>query len=105
MKRVVYGFVFLIIGVIVLYGAIVIYGNIQFANANPYKVPDADKAAYSARIINTGLTFYSDDAIKQGKMLKMQGYWDLTDGKYRYLKTDLILDEDIFGPIRLTKRQ
>lgn len=89
---------------IVVYGGITIYGNIHLSNADDYYSPDKDKAQYSARIINSGLTFYSDRAVQNGSIIVLDGYWELIDDKYEYQNELLPLDEKIFGPIRLVKR-
>lgn len=95
----------LIVAVIAIYIGVVIYGNFKFANDNPYSVPNPEKAEYKARIVNTGLTFYSDDARKDGKIVTMKGYWEMTEDKYRHYKDTITLDENIFGPIYFIKRQ
>lgn len=104
MKKLVYGLIITIIVGIVLYGAITIYGNFHFSNVDTNYSPDKDKAQYSARIKNTGLTFYSNDAVKDGSVLILKGYWELVGDKYKFRDKVLVMDENIFGPIRLVER-
>ncbi len=68
-------------------------------------MPDSSKAAYIVLIKNTGNLLLTDEYKKQGDIYILQGYWELVEGKWRFRKTELKLNEGIFGKIEIERRE
>jgi len=105
MQKFVVAVVCIVISCMVIYGGITLFYAFWPQTENTYNKPSVKKAMYSARIINTGLTFYADNGEKTDGIVEMkEEYWELRDGNYKKIDGDLMLDESIFGPVRLTVR-
>jgi hypothetical protein len=81
--------------------------------------PSIEKAEYSLRIKNTGVTVYSDKVMntpidtppgatwvtRQLYLYTLpDGYWEVKGDKFVFRKVALTLDERIFGEIEMAKR-
>ena len=93
---------FLVVGLI--YFGSCVYGNVKALDSNPRDVPEVADAQYKVVIVNTGNTLLSDDAERIGTVVTLNGYWELMKIKFKYHKESILLDEDIFGPIKITRR-
>lgn len=79
-----------------------IYANAKAMDRNPYGIPDA---AYSVKVINTGLIYYTNGLTDSEGVVVMHGYWQLIGEKYKHTPEDSPpLVRDIFGPIEVRKR-
>lgn len=94
-----------VIGIIAVYGALIIYGNVQALTEKEYSIPDISQAEYKIIIENTGNLLYSDDVEDNGRIIILNGYWDLQGKEFVYHNKMFPLDEDIFGPVTVTRRE
>lgn len=68
-------------------------------------MPDIKKATYSVLIKNTGNLLLTDEYEHYGNIYILKGYWELTGQKWEYRKSQLVLDEQIFGKIEVKRRE
>ena len=82
-----------------------IYANfIQSPAGASSTMPDIEKATYSVYIENTGNLILTDSYEHQGNIYILQGYFELVGQKWQYRKSELVLDEAIFGKITIERR-
>ncbi len=92
--------VFMVIGLAYL-GACA-YAN--FIQNRVVNAPDSNKAQYEVVVTATGTTLYSDEVLQNGAIIKLEGYFEMVDGKWRYRDGEITLDQDIFGKIVVRRR-
>ena len=84
-----------------------ILGNTLLADRPP-DLPDVEKARYQFIIKNTGRYIFTDDYSEheylKGICYDLHGYYELSDGKYRWHDKDLMLCKSLFGDIQVKKR-
>ena len=68
-------------------------------------MPDIEKATYSVLIKNTGNLLLTSDYEHQGNIYILKGFWELVGQKWKYRKSQLVLDEAIFGKIEVERRE
>lgn len=68
------------------------------------KSPDIPSAKYSILIENTGRYIFTDDLTTDDGVYELHGYYELSEGKYRWHDTTLKLDPKYFGDIEVNKR-
>lgn len=73
-------------------------------------MPQADEAAYSIYIKNTGNLILTDDYEVHGsevgsRVFVLRGFWELTGQDFVYKDGELVLDEGIFGIITIKRRE
>jgi len=66
--------------------------------------PSVDKAPYSVTVESTGVTIYTEDISNAGSVYTLNGYWEMRGTQFIYRNVKLILDEDIFGTIKVRRR-
>ena len=95
--------VIIVIVIAVFYFGLSIYGNI--VEPGVAKVPTIDKAEYIVHIKTTGQRLFTNDysVVKDGHYV-VHGYYELKSNKWRWIDTDIPLDEEYFGPIEITRR-
>jgi len=81
-----------------------IYANFQEYNFTDIKnEPSIEKAQYEFKIVTTGEIILTEefDSVKSGNRSKyiLHGYYKINADKWKYSKSDLILDENYFGKI------
>lgn len=89
----------------VIYTGITIWANFFISQPGKVKAPATNKAQYTVILEATGNTYYTDNFIKDGNIYYLQGFWELSDGKYRYHAKSIKLDEAIFGKITVRSRE
>ena len=81
-----------------------VVGNI-WTNDGTADYPSVDKARYKLTIRATGEMLFTNDCdLPTNGVYVMNGYYELSDGEYRWHDISQTLDEKYFGPIRLEKR-
>ncbi len=93
---------FLVVGLTYLVACV--YGNVKAMDSNPMDIPDQEKAQYKITIFNTGNTLFSDDVEREGNVVTLDCYWELSGTEYKHNKETIPLDESIFGPISIKRR-
>lgn len=74
------------------------------------KMPEAEKAAYSVNIENTGNVLLTNTYEQLGgkevgkRVFVLHGFWELEGRAFKYRVGDIILDESIFGEITIKRR-
>lgn len=109
-KTILKGIVLVVILVLIVWVGITFYAN---ACSNPkghLDMPEANKAAYSVYIKNTsGLLLtnrYETIGTEVGsRIYTLHGFWEVRGSKFVYKKTDVILDEAVFGEINIRRRK
>jgi hypothetical protein len=94
----------LIVGILAYLGSCVYANFFAPDSSTTSNYPDMDKAKYSVYIKNTGNLLFTDSYEIHGKTNILHGFWELSGKKYQYRKTDLVLDEAIFGVIEIKQR-
>ena len=102
----------LLLKVLLIFAAVVgiawmglsLYANFQEYNFIEIKSePSVEKAQYEFRIVTTGEVILSQDfdSVVSGDRQKyiLHGYFKVDNDKWKYIKSDLILDENYFGEI------
>jgi hypothetical protein len=77
--------------------------------SNMPDIPEADEAAYSVTIENTGKLIMTDDYEVMGsevgsRVFILHGYWEFMGQDFKYKEGDIIMDEAVFGKITLRRR-
>jgi hypothetical protein len=113
-------------GIVILLGIILFLGTCYFQNCRGTDTggpvpPSADKAEYSLKVKNTGLTIYANKVLQMAistspdkkyitrqlyEYICPEGYWEAKTDKFIFKKPEppLILDERIMGEIEVRKR-
>lgn len=86
-------------------GGCVYVNFIQKDPGAPVEAPSVEKAQYQAYVRANHQYYYSDNAKKDGGVIILKGFYSMADGKYRYNRSQLVLDEEYFGPIEFKRRQ
>jgi hypothetical protein len=85
------------------YIGIAIFANCQ-AGMGVYNIPKPSEAPYQVEIKNTGNVLFADNYDTQGGVITIDGYWQLTDDKFKFIDNELKLDQAIFGTITVRRR-
>lgn len=96
-----------VIGVIIIgliYTGTCVYANFLQSEPGDYKLPKISQAQYEVTIVNTNNILYTDEYVVDGTKLVLRGYWELTGNKYQVKSRDIVLDQDIFGTIKIKRR-
>jgi hypothetical protein len=98
------------IAVAIIWGGISIYVNIT-ENDNPagvIKPPDITDAGYIITFKNTGQVIFTDDVVTTNEAGRdihtVSGYYESNKGKFRFIDSNLVLDEYYFGDIIIQRR-
>lgn len=97
-------FIVLVVGMLAYLGSCVYANFFASDSSTTSNYPDMDKAGYSVYIKNTGNLLFTDKYETKGKTHILHGFWEMTGKEYKYRKTDLVLDEAIFGIIEIRER-
>lgn len=102
---------FKIVIICVLLGGLCYTGACVYANffqedveTDDYTVPPVSKARYQIRIHNTGNVLYSNKVVGDGDKIGLYGYWELTEEKFEYRDSEIVLDREVFGKITVRRR-
>ena len=99
------GFLIIIgIGILVYVGACV-YANVAVGSPKAPDVPSADKAAYAVQIKSTGQILLAQKVKDAGQLVTLTGYYEYNGKKFVFRKGTVTLDEKLWGPVTVTKRQ
>jgi hypothetical protein len=98
------GVMVLVLVVGLVYAGACVYSNF-FAKDGKPELPSADKAAYAIQVQSTGQVLFSNKIDDKGQLITLHGFWELANTKFQYRKGDLILDEKLFGQIKVSRRQ
>lgn len=112
-----YWVILIVIGLIVAWLATSAIGNFVLdRQADNLKPPDVEKARYGFLINATNQTVFTNnyeigyhtnsagEFDKRFNVYTLTGYYEFSNGKYRWHKTDITLDEFYFGRIMLIDR-
>jgi len=72
-------------------------------------IPEAEEAAYSVTIENTGKLLMTNDYEVMGSVVGkrvfiLHGRWEFMGQDFKYKEGDIIMDESVFGEITLRRR-
>jgi hypothetical protein len=90
--------------------ALAYMGSCTYANffnkpdTSTYKMPEIKTAQYDVYVENTGNLLMTNSYDTYGKIIVLHGFWELVGREFKYRKTDLTLDQKIYGTITITKR-
>ena len=98
----------LVIGIAYV-GLVVWTCNVGPTNPNQPDIPNAEEAAYTVYIENTGNLIMTDDYELIGsevgkRVFILHGFWELRGQDFVYKDSELVLDEGIFGEITVKRR-
>ena len=102
------GLIIIFIVVSLTWGGACVYRN--FISSPAIGIPKPEEAAFIFLIKNTGGVVLSNsyrikgDGIKGSRIFILDGYWEVSDEKFRFHDGTLTLDEDIFGEIKVGER-
>jgi len=104
--------ILIIIGIIVLAGIAWVGLSVWSAtcggpDTNPHDMPDKAEATHSFSWASGGMVLSSDyetHGEAGSRKFILHGYWELRGQKFKYLSSDIILDEAIFGKITVKRR-
>lgn len=96
------------IGLIAYFGMCV-YGNFIEPSLSDIDLPDTSEASYSLLIKNTATVILTNDYEVFGdevgsRTYRLHGYWELRGNDFKYVASDIVLAEQIFGEIILKRR-
>lgn len=86
-----------------------VYSNFIATPEGTLDMPEAEKAAYSLLIKNTGGILLTNDYDVEGtavgsRVYTLHSFWEVKGKKYVLKKADITLDEAIFGEITVRRR-
>ena len=95
---------------VLVIGPCVYYGWIEKPDTGMPDMPNEKQATYSFYIENTGGLILSSDyeqhgQVKGSRLFILHGYWEMRGNKFKHLQSDLPLDENVFGPIIVKRRE
>ncbi len=97
---------FKILFICVILGGLLYTGACVYSNflQGEFALPQGVKAEYAVTIKNSGNVLYTKAYSTNGSDIILNGYWELTKGKYKYHDNVITLDQDIFGEIIIRRR-
>ena len=84
-------------------------GGCEQPREDKLDMPGSEKATHSFFIQNTGGLILSSDYEQHGvipgsRLFILHGYWEMRGSKFKFLPSDIPLDEAIFGEITVQRR-
>ena len=103
--------IIVIVGVVAFVVGPCVYYNFieQPGGLSTNDMPDMEDATHSFRIENTGGLILSSDYEQHGegvgaRIFILHGFWEMRGNKFKYVASDVVLDEKVFGKITVKRR-
>lgn len=91
------------------YGGLCVYSNCKAPDTGQPGMPNTEKATHSVYIKNTGGLILTSDYEVHGtevgsRIFILHGFWEMRGQDFKFVEGDIILDEGIFGEIKVKRR-
>lgn len=99
-----------VLGVLALVvGPCVYYNFIEKEDTGRPDMPDTEDATHTFYIENTGGLILASDYEQYGevagsRIYVLKGFWEMRGDKFKYVDAEIVLDEAIFGKIKVKRR-
>jgi len=109
LSKVIKVIILVVIVVVIGWIGLSVYSCFNRQSVERIDMPDQEEAAYSVYIENTGNLILTSEYEVHGsgpgsRIFILHSYWELRGQKFKFMESDIVLSEAIFGEITIERR-